>query len=63
MPNIQLELVLQSGAWVAQSVKHLPLAQVMILGSWDGVLHPAQWAVCLCPSPCWCTLSHTHINK
>ena len=23
------------GAWVAQSVRHLPLAQVMILGSWD----------------------------
>jgi len=23
------------GAWVAQSVKHLPSAQVMILGSWD----------------------------
>ena len=21
--------------WVAQSVKHLPLAQVMITGSWD----------------------------
>jgi len=29
------------GAWVAQSVKHLPLAQVMIPGSWDGVL--AHW--------------------
>jgi len=28
-------------AWVAQSVKHLPLAQVMIPGSWDGALHPA----------------------
>jgi len=23
------------GAWVAQSVKHLPLAQVMVSGSWD----------------------------
>ena len=23
------------GAWVAQSVKHLPSAQVMILESWD----------------------------
>lgn len=27
------------GAWMAQLVKHLPLAQVMILGSWD-------WAPC-----------------
>ena len=26
----------QRGTWVAQSVKHLPLAQVMISGSWDG---------------------------
>ena len=23
------------GTWVAQSVKHLPLAQVLIPGSWD----------------------------
>ena len=29
------------GAQVAQSVKRLPLAQVMILGSWDGVSHQA----------------------
>ena len=37
-------------AWVAQSVKHLPSAQVMIPGSWDRVLH---WAPCeepACPS-------------
>ena len=27
------------GAWVAQSVKHLPLAQVMISGSWDQAPH------------------------
>ena len=27
--------------WVAQSVKHLPSAQVMISGSWDGVPHRA----------------------
>ena len=26
------------GAWVAQSVKYLPLAQVMISGSWDRAL-------------------------
>ena len=31
------------GARVAQSVKSLPLAQVMISGSWDGAL---LWAVC-----------------
>ena len=28
-------------ARVAQVVEHLPLAQLMILGSWDQVLHPA----------------------
>ena len=28
-------------AWVTQSVKHLPLAQVMIPGSWDRALHGA----------------------
>jgi len=26
-------------AWVTQSVKHLPLAQVMNLGSWDQAPH------------------------
>ena len=29
------------GAWVAQSVKHLPLAQVMISESWDQALRQA----------------------
>ncbi|XP_059248681.1 thiamine transporter 2-like isoform X2 [Mustela nigripes] len=29
------------GAWVAQWVKHLPSAQVMIPGSWDGAPHQA----------------------
>ena len=29
------------GAWVAQSVNHLTLAQVMISGSWDLALHQA----------------------
>ena len=28
-------------AWVAQSVKHLPLAQLMISGSWDRAPHQA----------------------
>ena len=31
--------------WVAQSVKHLPSAQVMISGSWDGALHQAPCSV------------------
>ena len=31
------------GDWVAQSVKHLPLAQVKILEFWDHALH---WALC-----------------
>ena len=31
------------GTWLVQSVKHLPSAQVMIPGSWDGAPH---WAPC-----------------
>ena len=31
------------GAWVAQLVEHLPSAQVMIPGSWDGA-----WCQALC---------------
>ena len=31
------------GAWVAQSVEHLPSAQVVIPGSWDQVPH---WVPC-----------------
>ena len=50
-------------AWVAQSIKHLPLAQVMTPGSWDRVPH---WAPCsvgslllpLPPTPPTCALSH-----
>ena len=30
-----IKLKLTRGAWVAQLVKHLPLAQVMIPGSWN----------------------------
>ena len=47
-------------AWVAQSVKYLPLTQIMISETWDQVLGssgtqvmlPARLGVCLCPSPC-----------
>ena len=35
-------------AWVSQLVKHPPLAQVMIPGSWEGALH---WASCSAGSP------------
>ena len=53
--------------WVAQLVKYLPLAQVMIPGSWDGVPH---WAPCsvrslLLPLPATppaCALSLCQIN-
>ena len=37
-----LELPLR-GAWVAQLVKHLPWAQVIVPESWDPALH---WAPC-----------------
>ena len=33
--NMLLKCALR-GTWVAQSVKHLPPAQVVIPGSWDG---------------------------
>ena len=41
------------GTWVAQSVKHLPLAQVMIPGSCDGAPHqpPCSADGLLLPSP------------
>ena len=52
------------GTWVAQSVKGLPSAQVMIPGSSDlepCVGLPADQGVCfslsLCCSPCLCSLS------
>ena len=33
------------GAWVAQSVKHLPSAQLIITGSWDRAHHRAPCSV------------------
>ena len=49
------------GNWVAQSVKHLPVAQVLILWCWDrapkwGSLPIEESAS---PSPCPCTLAHS----
>ena len=37
------------GAWVAQSVKRLPSAQVMILGvlGWSPIRLPAPWGACI----------------
>lgn len=35
----------RKSAWVAKSVRHLPLAPVMILESWDGALHGAPCSV------------------
>lgn len=58
-----------TGTWVAQSFKHLPLAQVMILGSWDGT--PALGSLLsrefASPSPsalapCSCSLCLYQIN-
>ena len=45
-------------AWVAQFVKCLPWAQVMISGSWERV--PAKQGAysSLCPFPCSCSLSN-----
>ena len=53
------------GARVAQSVKHLSLAQVTIPGIEPYTGLPAQWGVCfsLCPSPCSCSLSLTHTQE
>ena len=58
-------------AWVAQSVKHLPSAQVMISGSWDWVPHGVPYSAgsLLLPLPLplptvyVCMLSLIQINK
>ena len=49
------------GAWVAQSVKHLPSAQVMISRFWDRVPRGAQLGVYFSHSavPIVLSLSHT----
>ena len=66
-----MKVLVQGGTWVAQLVKHLPLAQVMIAGSWDWVPIglPAQRRTCFflsfCHSSSLCslTLSLCQINK
>ena len=39
------DLSILRGTWVAQSVKHLPLVQVMIPGPWDGAPYQAPCSV------------------
>ena len=48
-----LQKLLRRGLRVAQFVKHLPLAQVMIPGSWDGALRqgPGSLGSLLLPLP------------
>ena len=55
-------------AWVAQSFKHMPLAQVMISGSYDRATHGAPCSVevassCLSASPPAHALSLSQINN
>ena len=51
------------GAWVAQSVNHLPSAQVRTTESWDQVLDGAScstrvcFSLSLCPLTCLCSYS------
>ena len=46
---------------MAQSVKHLPSAQVMIPGPWDGA--PCREPASASPTPLAYVLSFCHINK
>lgn len=56
---------LSRGTWVAQSVRCLPLAQVMFPALWDQAPHrvpcssgkPASLSLSACYSPCLCFLS------
>ena len=45
MSSNEVFKVLIQGAWVAQSVRHLPSGHVMILGSQDGAPHQAPCSV------------------
>ena len=57
------------GTWVVQSVKHLPWAQVMILGSWDPAPHgeslllPLPLLLPLIMLSCLLSLSLSQIHK
>ena len=44
-------------------VEHLPLAQVLIPGSWDQVLHQAPWRKPLLPLPVSASLCMSLMNK
>jgi len=50
-PNLKAKI---RGTWVAQSIKCLPTAQIMIPGSWDRALcigRGAFFSLSLCPPP------------
>ena len=62
--------MVSGGAWVAQSVKRLPSAQVVISGSWDRAAHGTScslgvcFSLSLCPFPtCALSPSLSQINK
>ena len=50
------------GTWVAQSVKHLPSAHVMIPGSWDRVPHGALWSTGSLRLPLPLSLPPAHVR-
>nr|XP_054367840.1 uridine diphosphate glucose pyrophosphatase NUDT22 isoform X3 [Mirounga angustirostris] len=49
-----LQEICDEGAWVAQMVKRLPSAQVMVPGSWNRVPHRAPCSLGACFSLCLC---------
>ena len=63
-----MKILINRGAWAAQWVKRLPLAQVMILLSWDQALHGAPCSagsllLPLLPPPLMLALTLSEINK
>ena len=64
----EIKVVAKRGTWMAQLVEHLPLAQVMILGSWNGAPPQVSCSVgsLLLPFPLpppLCSCSCSLINK